>query len=316
VAATHPRPQTAHRAPLTAHPLVPLIVVLWFGTLFFLSTLVMDGDVIARLVVASHLDLIVPGATPPLHGTARLLVAALAGLVGAGLGALVARLMAPRDAAAPTRAAERAEARAAAAAPEEAPAHTRRRPLYAYEDLDAEGRFTPVGAPPPAAVSNGPTITPAVSDAPVIAPAPSVADPALHPVLTAPASYHPAPWSVGMSPRPPRLPEAPPAAAMIVEHDWAPAPETPAIAAPEPLVPAEPAPEPAPEPSGAQGGAELLDRLAQALERRRQRIETDRPAPSPRAAASGAANDTSDPRQPGDTTAALDRALRALRDLD
>jgi len=315
-----PNPQ---RTSLTAHPLLPLLVVLWFGTLFFLSTLVMGGALMARLVLASHIDLVIPGATPPLHATARLLIAALAGLAGAGLGALVARLIAPRDDAAPraTRAAERAEARAAAAAPVETPAPSRRRPLYAYEDLDAEGRFMPVGAVP----------APVLPD--IAAPAP---EPLQHPPLSAPGAYQPAPWSVGMPPRPPRLPDAAPteASAMILEHaapepGWTPAP-SPAIA--PPVLPADiPAPTPpedaaapdarpvAPSPvADAQGGADLLERLAIALERRRHRVEASRAAPTPRGTGNAAANDTQDSRAPApaDTTAALDRALRALRDLD
>ncbi|MBU6268005.1 MAG: hypothetical protein KGN34_10720 [Sphingomonadales bacterium] len=84
------RPQRS----LTSHRLFPPLVALWFGALFGLSTLAVRTSLFEQMVLASGFDRLVPAAAPPLGHVARLLIALAFGLVGAGIGRFVARLVA------------------------------------------------------------------------------------------------------------------------------------------------------------------------------------------------------------------------------
>ena len=76
-------------------------MALWFAALFSLSSLAVGNNLFETLIVAQGFDRLVPAAAPPLGHTARLLIAAGFGLVGAVIGHAVARLLA--DAPAPAR---------------------------------------------------------------------------------------------------------------------------------------------------------------------------------------------------------------------
>lgn len=93
---------------ITAHPLFPAIVALWFAALFGLGSLAIRPSLIEGIVVAVGLDALVPAAAPPLGVTARMLIAVGMGVLGAVIGAVLARRLArpvaPRKAA-PRRAA-------------------------------------------------------------------------------------------------------------------------------------------------------------------------------------------------------------------
>lgn len=94
-----PRQTSAHKNALSgwhgllAHPLMATAVPVWFAATFALSTLAVRGSIIERLVLSSHLDLILTMATPPLGNTARFLIAALFAALGAGVGMGVMRLI-------------------------------------------------------------------------------------------------------------------------------------------------------------------------------------------------------------------------------
>ena len=126
---------------MTAHPLFATLVPLWFAATFALSTLAISGALIERVVLALQIDLILPMATPPLGATARLLLAMGFGLIGLGMGRMVARML-------------EAGGRAPRAA-DHGVAH-RRAPLRAHAELGPQGfdhPFTeraPAYAPPPA----------------------------------------------------------------------------------------------------------------------------------------------------------------------
>lgn len=77
--------------PVSAHPVFPVIVALWFAALFGIGILVLPGILIERAVDATGLAAIVPSAAPPLGFSARLMLAAGAGMVGALGGLLIAR---------------------------------------------------------------------------------------------------------------------------------------------------------------------------------------------------------------------------------
>lgn len=105
-ASHHPRGKAkAKPKPLSAHPLFPAIVALWFGALFGLGSLAIRPALIEALVLKLHIDVILPFAAPPLGIKARVLMAlgmAIGGgMIGIALGRSIAR---PRSARAPSNA--------------------------------------------------------------------------------------------------------------------------------------------------------------------------------------------------------------------
>lgn len=79
--------------PVTANPLFPAVVALWFGALFGLSSLAVRVSVIETLVRMSKLDLVLHAAAPPLGITARILVALGMAALGAIVGTLISRVL-------------------------------------------------------------------------------------------------------------------------------------------------------------------------------------------------------------------------------
>ena len=134
--------------PITAHPLFPAVVALWFGALFGLGSLAVRPSLLESVVIASRIDLLIPAAAPPLGVTARILVALGMSAVGSAIGVLIARRITrpkveirqrkrtgvARDDAAP-------QVRARDAHPD-APA---RRPISAHDELDTDD-FSGAGA--------------------------------------------------------------------------------------------------------------------------------------------------------------------------
>lgn len=84
----------AKAQPITANPLFPAVVALWFGALFGLGSLAIRPTLVETLVIRSRIDLIVPAAAPPLGLTARMLIALILAALGALLGATIARRLA------------------------------------------------------------------------------------------------------------------------------------------------------------------------------------------------------------------------------
>ena len=124
---------------IAAHPLFATLVPLWFATTFALSALAVSGALVERIVLAIQLDLILPMATPPLGTTARLLLAAGFGVIGAGIGWLAVRLLVPG----PWDIAE--------ASPQPSPARAdqpARAPIRAHAELGPQG-FDHTFADPP-----------------------------------------------------------------------------------------------------------------------------------------------------------------------
>ena len=80
--------------PISANPLFPAVVALWFGALFGLGSLAVRPSLLEDLVLKSHIDLIVPAAAPPLGVTARILFALIMAALGAVLGISLARRLA------------------------------------------------------------------------------------------------------------------------------------------------------------------------------------------------------------------------------
>ena len=83
--------KASNAQPITAHPLFPAVVALWFGALFGLGSLAVRPSLLEAAVIASRIDLLIPAAAPPLGVTARILVALGLSAVGSALGLMIAR---------------------------------------------------------------------------------------------------------------------------------------------------------------------------------------------------------------------------------
>jgi hypothetical protein len=106
------------KAPLAAHPLFPALVALWTAALLAVAGLMLPVGPLERAVALVHLDSLVPAARPPLGFTARLLVAFVLAVGGAGVAYVAAGVLRRRGLAAlgrPLRTAPRATSRAAPA---------------------------------------------------------------------------------------------------------------------------------------------------------------------------------------------------------
>lgn len=125
--------------PITANPLFPAVVALWFGALFGLGSLAIRVGLLEQLVLASKLDTVFSAAAPPLGVSARILLALVLAVGGALLGAAIARkIAAPKPVvrerkrgATPAETAAQVDYRARDSHPD-APA---RRPISAHEEL-------------------------------------------------------------------------------------------------------------------------------------------------------------------------------------
>jgi hypothetical protein len=91
--------------PISAYPLFPAFVALWFGALFGLSSLAVGVPNLERAVAAVQLQLVLPSAAPPLGAAARALIAlamtGAGGLIGFVIALLIARGSRPKTEQAP-----------------------------------------------------------------------------------------------------------------------------------------------------------------------------------------------------------------------
>ncbi len=85
--------------PVSAHPLFPAIVGLWFAALFGLGSLAIRPALLEQAVLALQLDTLVPAAAPPFGATARILLALVMATIGAAIGVRLGRGFAERAAA-------------------------------------------------------------------------------------------------------------------------------------------------------------------------------------------------------------------------
>lgn len=88
------RAKPRRKAPITAHPVFPGIVALWFAVLLGIGSLLLPVGLFETLVGMSGIDAIVSAAAPPLGATARALIALGMGALGALAGIVVARRIA------------------------------------------------------------------------------------------------------------------------------------------------------------------------------------------------------------------------------
>jgi len=172
------------KPPITSHPLFPAIVALWFGALFGLGSLAIRPGLLESMVLALHIDTLVPAAAPPLGLTSRILLA----LVMSGIGGLIGATIAHRIAAPRPERRERRRGAGVVAGSAHGVSEGRRRPLTA--DVDYSPRDFDEHAPLP---GGSPQIL-NVSDFDFDEPAP--ARPAVHALHANEPAPSPAPASV------------------------------------------------------------------------------------------------------------------------
>ena len=70
--------ESGARPPISMHPAFPAIVALWFAALLGIGSLILPNLLVERLVGATGIGALVPGANPPFGWTAHGLIAVFA----------------------------------------------------------------------------------------------------------------------------------------------------------------------------------------------------------------------------------------------
>ncbi|MFV0644229.1 MAG: hypothetical protein ACK5NN_06985, partial [Sphingomonadaceae bacterium] len=81
----------SRKVPVSAHPAFPAIVALWFASLLGLGSLMLSSALVDGLVSAIGIGAIISPLSPPVSVAGRILIALIAGAMGAGIGVVVAR---------------------------------------------------------------------------------------------------------------------------------------------------------------------------------------------------------------------------------
>lgn len=126
------------KAPISSHPIFPVVVAIWFAALLGFGSLILPVVLFEKFFAVTGIASLFPAAQAPLGMTARLLIACAAGLVGAGAGVFVAR-KASASRSQPVRRRFRSGSSADPAA---------KRPISALEEFGTEGLDEPVDEKP------------------------------------------------------------------------------------------------------------------------------------------------------------------------
>lgn len=84
----------AHKAPISSHPIFPVVVAIWFAALLGIGSLILPVILFEKIFAVTGVSSLVPAAQAPLGFTARMLIAIAAATGGAIAGVFVARKVA------------------------------------------------------------------------------------------------------------------------------------------------------------------------------------------------------------------------------
>ncbi|MBO9498173.1 MAG: hypothetical protein J7496_06875 [Novosphingobium sp.] len=126
-------PSKQAKAPISAHPLFPAVVALWFAALFGLGSAVLPDSLFEHAIALTHLAALIPVAAPPLGATFHLFLSPAFALLGAALGFVLARRLASTQAYAANSAL--AGSRIVPRRDSAEPGDGKRRPLSVKEEL-------------------------------------------------------------------------------------------------------------------------------------------------------------------------------------
>ena len=87
-------PTSQAKAPISAHPLFPAVVAVWFAALFGFGSGVLPTVLFEHLITATGISSLIPSATPPLGDTFRIILSLTFAVIGALLGFALARRLA------------------------------------------------------------------------------------------------------------------------------------------------------------------------------------------------------------------------------
>ncbi|MGB3740079.1 MAG: hypothetical protein WA948_12105 [Pontixanthobacter sp.] len=132
--------KAAAPVPLSAHPIFPLVVATWFAALFGIGSLLLPVILFETALGATGISAWLPAAQAPFGLTARVLVGAVAALIGAIAGVLIARRFAIAQRGRDGRPARRTAAKT---------------PIISREELGSDSLDTPVD-PSEAQAEGGP----------------------------------------------------------------------------------------------------------------------------------------------------------------
>lgn len=79
------------QAPISSHPIFPVVVAVWFAALLGIGSLVLPIAIFERIFSISGISAVISAAQAPLGVTARLIIAVCAALAGAAAGLIIAR---------------------------------------------------------------------------------------------------------------------------------------------------------------------------------------------------------------------------------
>ncbi len=128
---------SGHKAPISSHPIFPIVVAVWFAALLGLGSLVLPVAIFERLFAVTGISSLVSMAQAPLGATARIAIA----LAAAGIGAIAGLLIARKVVAAQNAPAGRS------LFTDDAEAEPAKRPISAHEELGADSFDDPVEEP-------------------------------------------------------------------------------------------------------------------------------------------------------------------------
>ena len=137
------------QAPISAHPIFPIVVAIWFAALLGIGSLVLPIAIFERLFALTGISSLISAAQAPLGMTARLMIA----FAGAGVGAITGLLIARKVGAAQLSPAGRSRFGSADADQE----HVVKKPISAHEELGSDSFDDPIDAEPQSEPDSGPT---------------------------------------------------------------------------------------------------------------------------------------------------------------
>lgn len=130
------KPRQAGKRPISAHPIFPVVVAIWFAALLGLGSLILPVILFEKIFAVTGLASVFPSTQAPLGMTARLLIALTAAVLGGVAGMAVARKVTGSQAQ-PGRSFIQRDSRRHSSAKE---------PINAMEELGSEGFDEPLSA--------------------------------------------------------------------------------------------------------------------------------------------------------------------------
>ena len=140
--------KTGGAAPISAHPIFPLVVATWFAALLGIGSLLLPVILFETIFAATGLAALVPATQAPLGMTARISIGVAAALIGAIAGVLIARRFASAQRHRDAGPARRATGKTPIAARDELGSDSLDAPVVQSDPVADAGPFAPMPPEP------------------------------------------------------------------------------------------------------------------------------------------------------------------------